>query len=250
MIKPRFIARLDIKNEFLIKSIQLEGLKKIGDPNEFAIKYYKSGVDEILFMDVVASLYGRNNLFEVIKKTAKNIFIPVTVGGGVRSEKDVENLLHSGADKVCINTAAINNPKFITKLAKRFGSQCIVLSVDAKKKLKNEWEAYTLNGREKTGLNVKKWILKAIDLGIGEVILTSVDQEGTGSGFDYDLITQIAPICKVPLIISGGLGKEQHLKKLQNLIKIDAVASSRAIHYNQISVSKIKKILRTTPKPA
>ena len=243
MIKPRFIARLDIKNEYLIKSIQLEGLKKIGDPNEYAIKYYKAGVDEIIFMDVVASLYGRNNLFEVIKKTAKNIFIPVTVGGGVRSEKDAENLLHSGADKICINTAAINNPKFINKLAKRFGSQCIVLSVDAKKKGENSWEAYTLNGREKTGLDVERWVKQAIDLGIGEVILTSVDYEGTGHGFDYDLITKISPICKVPLIISGGLGEIKHLKKLKEIIKINAVAAAKVLHYNQLSVSKIKKIL-------
>ena len=243
MIKPRFIARLDIKNEYLIKSIQLEGLKKIGDPNEYAIKYYKAGVDEIIFMDVVASLYGRNNLFEVIKKTAKNIFIPVTVGGGVRSEKDVENLLHSGADKICINTAAIKNPKFINKLAKRFGSQCIVLSVDAKKNGENSWEAYTLNGREKTGLDVERWVKQAVDLGIGEVILTSVDCEGTGHGFDYDLISKISPICKVPLIISGGLGEIKHLKKLKEISKINAVAAAKVLHYNQLSVSKIKKTL-------
>lgn len=243
MIKPRFIARLDIKNEYLIKSIQLEGLKKIGDPNEYAIKYYKAGVDEIIFMDVVASLYGRNNLFEVIKKTAKNIFIPVTVGGGVRSEEDVENLLHSGADKICINTAAINNPRFINKLAKRFGSQCIVLSVDAKKKGENNWEAYTLNGREKTGLDVEKWIKQAIDLGIGEVVLTSVDYEGTGYGFDYNLVSKIAPVCKVPLIISGGLGELKHLKRLKETGSINGVAAARVLHYNQLSVSKIKKFL-------
>ena len=132
MIKPRFIARLDIKNEYLIKSIQLEGPKKIGDPNEYAIKYYKAGVDEIIFMDVVASLYGRNNLFEVIKKLQKYIYT-CDCWWRCSIRKDVENLLHSGADKICINTAAIKNPKFINKLAKRFGSQCIVLSVDAKK---------------------------------------------------------------------------------------------------------------------
>ena len=243
MIKPRFIARLDIKSENLIKGIHLEGLRKIGDPNEYALKYYEQGVDEILLMDVVASLYGRNNLFEVIKKAAKNIFIPISVGGGIRGEENTESLLHSGADKVCINTAAIKNPKLIDRLAKRFGSQCIVLSVEAKKTSSNDWEAYTHNGREKTNLKVKDWIKKAIDFGVGEVILTSIDYDGTGKGFDYKLCEEISKICKVPLIFSGGLGKVDHIKRLSKIVKIDAIASARAIHYKELTVSSIKKTL-------
>ena len=244
MIKPRVIGRLDIKGEFLIKGIQLEGLKKIGNPNEYALKYYKEGIDELLFMDVVASLYGRNNLYQVIEKAAKNIFIPICVGGGVRSESDAENLLHSGADKICINTAAIKNPKMISKLAKRFGSQCIVLSVEAKKVSKDCWEAYTHNGREKTNLKVNDWIKKAIDLGIGEVILTSVDFDGTGNGFDYDLVSQISKICEGPLIISGGLGNLDHIKEvLKKKVKFEGIASAKALHYNDLSINDIKKIL-------
>ena len=243
MISTRLIARLDIKSEYLIKGIHLEGLRKIGNPNKFAQKYYKAGADEILFMDCVASLYGRNNLYDVIKKAAKNIFIPIAVGGGVRSQEDAEKLLHSGADKICINTAAIKDPKMITKLAKRFGSQCIVLSVEAKKISDNQWEAYTHNGREKTGLKVKSWIKKAIDCGVGEVVLTSVDCDGTGSGFDYNLISDVKKICKVPLVVSGGLGQIHHLKKVMTLGKIDAIASARALHYNELSISNIKKYI-------
>lgn len=244
MIKPRVIARLDIKSENLIKGVHLEGLRKIGDPNEYALKYYKQGIDEILLMDVVASLYGRNNLFDVIKKAANNIFIPISVGGGMRSEENVESLLHSGADKVCINTAAVKDPKLISRLAKRFGSQCIVLSVEAKKISSNNWEVYTLNGREKTNIKVKDWIKKAINLGAGEVILTSIDFEGTGEGFDYALCEEVSKICSVPLIISGGLGNIKHIKTLSKKITIDAIATARAIHYNEITISEIKKHLR------
>ena len=243
MIKPRVIARLDIKSDKLIKGVHLEGLRKVGDPNEYAFKYYKQGADEILLMDVVASLYGRNNLFEVIKEAAKNIFIPISVGGGVRSEENVESLLHSGADKVCINTAAVKNPKLISRLAKRFGSQCIVLSVEAKKTSPNNWEAYTHNGREKTNLKVKDWIKKAINSGVGEVILTSVDYDGTGEGFDYKLCEEVSKICSVPLIFSGGLGSIDHIKILSKKVNIDAIATARAIHYNELTISRIKKQL-------
>lgn len=243
MIKPRVIARLDIKGQNLIKGIHLEGLRKIGDPNEFAFRYYKQGVDEILLMDVVASLYNRNNLFEVIKKASKNIFIPISVGGGIRSEKNVESLMHSGADKVCINTAAVKDPKLISRLAKRFGSQCIVLSVEAKKISQNNWEAYTHNGREKTNLEVKECIKKAINFGVGEVILTSIDCDGSGEGFDYELCEEVSKICSVPLIFSGGLGKINHIKTLSKKVNIDAIATARAIHYSELTISKIKKQL-------
>ena len=241
MIKPRVIARLDIKSDKLIKGVHLEGLRKVGDPNEYAFKYYKQGADEILLMDVVASLYGRNNLFEVIKEAAKNIFIPISVGGGVRSEENVESLLHSGADKVCINTAAVKNPKLISRLAKRFGSQCIVLSVEAKKVSPNSWEAFTHNGREKTNLNVKDWVKRAINFGVGEIILTSVDYDGTGEGFDYDLCEEVSKICSVPLIFSGGLGNINHIKTLSQKVNIDAIATARAIHYNELTILEIKK---------
>ncbi|MDB4340012.1 imidazole glycerol phosphate synthase cyclase subunit [Pelagibacteraceae bacterium] len=244
MYKPRLIARLDIKNENLIKGIHLEGLRKIGDPNKFAVKYYKEGVDEILLMDCVASLYGRNSLIDVIKRSAKNIFIPITVGGGIRNINDAENLLKNGADKICVNTAAIKNPKLITKLAERFGSQCVVLSIEAKKIKENYWEAYTHNGREKTGLNVIDWIKKSTSLGVGEVILTSVDKEGTCTGFDYDLCSQVSSISKVPFIISGGLGKTEHINYLLNKTYVDGLAAASVLHYNKLKIKEIQKNLK------
>lgn len=244
MFNPRLIARLDIKGENLIKGVHLEGLRKIGNPNEHAINYYKSGVDELLFMDCVASLYGRNNLTSVIKKAAENIFIPITVGGGIRSVENADELLHNGADKICVNTAAVKNPKLITELSKRFGSQCVVLSVEAKKTSENNWEVFTHNGREKTGLNVINWIKKAIQLGVGEVLVTSVDFEGTGQGFDYDLISKISLICSVPFIVSGGLGKIDHVKKLVGLCHIDALAAAKVLHYKEMKPQTIKRHLK------
>ncbi len=242
MFIPRIIPRLDIKGEKLIKGINLEGLRVIGDPNEYAIKYYKQGADELVLMDAVASLYGRNNLIEVIKKAAKNVFIPIMVGGGIRSIKDAENILRNGGDKVAINTAAILNPKLIKDLAKKFGSQCIVLSIEAKQQSKNSWEAFTHNGKEKTGLDVFEWIKKGIDQGAGEILLTSVDKDGTKSGFDIDLITSASKICNVPLIVSGGCGKVQHLKELSNSTHIDGIALGSILHYQLSEIKKIKKI--------
>ena len=244
MFYPRLIARLDIKGENLIKGVHLEGLRKIGNPNEYATQYYNSGVDELLFMDCVASLYGRNNLTEVIKKAAENIFIPITVGGGIRSVENADELLHNGADKICVNTAAVKNPKLITDLSKRFGSQCVVLSVEAKKISENYWEVFTHNGREKTGLNVFSWIKKAIQLGVGEVLVTSVDFEGTGQGFDYELISKVSSICSVPFIVSGGLGEIEHIKKLLKLSHIDALAAAKVLHYKNIKPQLIKRHLK------
>ena len=210
MRNVRIIARLDIKNNFLIKGIHLEGLRKIGNPNEYAKKYFKSGIDEIIYMDAVASLYERNSLNEIIKETSKNIFIPITVGGGIRSIDDANKILRSGADKIAINTAAIKNPRLIEELSNRFGSSTIVLSIEAKQTLNGSWEAYTNNGREKTGIDVIKWSLEAEKLGVGEILLTSVDKEGTGRGFDNNLLKSVTDIITVPVIASGGMGNFQH----------------------------------------
>lgn len=240
MFVPRLIPRLDIKGQNLIKSINLEGLRVIGDPNKFAIKYYNEGADELVLMDSVASLYGRNSLIDVVKKTSKEVFIPITVGGGIRNIFDVENILKSGADKVAINTAAIANPKLITEVAKKFGSQCVVLSIEAKKLDNNYWEAYTHNGMEKTGIDVLKWIKKGIDYGAGEILLTSVDKEGTKTGFDLDLIFKSSSICKVPLIASGGCGETNHLDHLLERTHIDAIAVASILHYNLSNIKNLK----------
>jgi len=178
----RIIPRLDIKGPNLIKGIRLEGLRVVGDPHAFALRYYAQGADEMVFMDIVASLYQRNSLSDIIRRAANQIYIPITVGGGIRSLDDVDNMLRSGADKVAINTAAIARPALITEVARRFGSQCMVLSVEAKRTGPGRWEAYTDNGREHTGLDVIDWIAQAVGLGAGEILLTAVDQEGTRKG--------------------------------------------------------------------
>lgn len=236
----RIIARLDIKNSNLIKSINFEGLRVVGDPNFYAKKYYNEGADELIFMDLVASLYNRNSLHEIIKKASKNIFIPLTVGGGVRSIDDALKIFDSGADKIAINTAAVKNPNLISKLANRFGSQAIVISIEAKKKDQKTWEVYIESGREQTGLNVVNWAKKAIDLGCGEILLTSIDQEGTGNGFDESLLYTVTKNVNIPIIASGGFGKLEDLETAFIKSKVDAVAIADAIHYEKISLRQIR----------
>ena len=241
MRKVRLIARLDIKSSNLIKAIHLEGLRIVGDPNTYAKKYYQEGVDELIFMDCVATLYGRNNLSSIIKKATRDIFIPITVGGGIRNLDDAKNILNCGADKVAVNTAAVNNPEFISELANAIGSQSVVLSIEAKKRNKNYWEVYTSNGREPTGLNAYDWIKKAVKLGAGEILLTSVDKEGTRKGFDVELMNMASKTTDVPIIASGGFGKVDHLAEVINFGQVDAIAIADAIHYKRISVSDLKK---------
>lgn len=242
-IPLRIIPRLDIKGKNLIKGINLEGLRVVGDPNDFAKKYYEQGADELIFMDNVASLYGRNNLYNVIHEATKNVFIPITVGGGIRSIKDANKVLRAGADKIAINTAAVKNPNIISQLSKIFGSQCIVVSIEAKKVDNNQWEVYTLNGRERTGINLIDWIKKIIDCGAGEILLTSVDKDGTKEGFDLDLIKLSSKLCNIPLIVCGGCGS---LKDIINLKKkkfnIDGIGLGTVLHYEKIKINDAKKV--------
>ncbi len=239
-MKPRIIARLDIKGSNLIKGIHLEGLRKIGNPNEYALKYYNQGADGLIMMDIVASLYGRNNLLHIVEKACENVFIPITVGGGVRSLEDVQAALNSGADKVAINTGALNNPELINEVANDFGSQCMVLSIEAKK-TPDGWECYTDNGRERTGKGVLEWAKEAVDRGAGEILLTSVDQEGTKKGFDSELTKLIATEVSVPVIASGGFGELSHLTQVVNEGKADAIAFADALHYDRYNIQQIKE---------
>ena len=185
MPAPRLIARLDIKGSNVIKGIHLEGLRIVGQPGPMARRYYDEGVDEIIYMDTVASLYGRNNILPVVEDAARDIFVPLTVGGGIRTIDDIVAALRAGADKVAINTAAIARPDFLREAAETFGTQCIVLSVEAKRRSEERWEVLTDNGRERTGVDVLKWVAEAEQLGAGEILVTSVDAEGTRRGFDH-----------------------------------------------------------------
>lgn len=238
MKNVRLIARLDVKGKNLIKGVHLEGLRIIGDPQEYAVKYYNEGADEIIYMDVVASLYGRNNLSHILERTAENVFVPITVGGGIRSVEDVKHLLRHGADKVAINTAATQRPELISEIANVFGSQCVVLSVEATRHENGEWGVYTDNGRERSTYEVREWVVKAVELGVGEILLTSVDKEGTSNGFDLELIEMVSKEVNVPIIASGGMGSVSDIKSAISL-GADAVAMADAIHYNKLSLREI-----------
>ena len=243
--KVRLIARLDVKGENLVKGIQLEGLRKLGDPHEFACRYYEQGIDELLYIDIVASLYGRNNLSEIVRRTCSDVFIPVTVGGGLRSVEDVRHILSMGADKAAINTAAIKDPTLITRVAESFGSQCMVLSIQAKKSRDRAgcWEAYYDNGRQHSGLDVVEWAQRGVELGAGEILLTSVDCEGLQQGMDLDLIRAVTSAVNVPVICGGGAGKAADLIAGAQA-GASALAAAAILHYNKTDVPRLKAELR------
>ncbi len=236
----RLIARMDIKGPNLIKGIHLEGLRVVGNPEQYAQQYYEDGIDEIIFMDAVATLYGRNNLKSIIRHTAQHIFIPLTVGGGIRSVDDAREILRNGADKLAINTAAIQQPGLISDISQTFGSQCMVLSIEAKRRPTGGWEALTDNGRERTGIDVVEWARKGAELGAGEILLTSVDQEGTAKGFDNDLVRAVSSSVSVPVIASGGMGKINHFIEVVEAGKADAVAMAKVLHYQTADLKDMK----------
>jgi len=236
----RIIPRLDIKGKNLIKGVQLEGLRVMGDPQEFALRYYRAGADELVYMDIVASLYGRNNLSDIIRRAADQVFIPITVGGGIRSVDDARHILRSGADKVAINTAAIARPELISEVARHFGSQAMVLSIEAKQVAPGKWEAYTDNGRERTGLDVFQWVRRGVEMGAGEILLTSVDREGTRKGFDIDLIRQISDAVPVPVIASGGMGSIEHFLMAAEQGRPDGISMADTLHYNRIQLGDLR----------
>ncbi|MEE9209876.1 MAG: imidazole glycerol phosphate synthase cyclase subunit [Kiloniellales bacterium] len=239
----RIIARLDIKGPNVIKGVHLEGLRVLGKPGEMARRYYAEGADEIVYMDVVASLYGRNNILSVVEEAARDIFVPMTVGGGIRTLEDIVSALRSGADKVAINTAATKCPEFLRDAAEAFGSQCIVLSVEAKRRGPGKWEALSDNGRERTGLDVLGWVVEAESLGVGEVLVTSVDMEGTRKGFDVELIASVRERVRVPVIACGGAGGADHVNRLLDGSHCDAVCCASIFHYDLCPIPDLKRKL-------
>jgi cyclase len=240
----RLIARLDIKAPNLIKGINLEGVRVVGDPHAFAARYYAEGIDEIIYMDAVASLYGRNSLAGLISATAEQVFVPMTVGGGLRSLADVDEVMRAGADKIAINTAAIKRPEILREIARRYGAQAVVLSVEAKRRPDGKsWEAYVDNGREKTGIDAVDWSKRAVDLGVGEILLTSVDHEGMAKGFDIPLTRAVTEAVGVPVIASGGMGRPEDA--LAAIVEggADAVAMARVLHYKICPLGELRRFL-------
>ena len=240
MRNTRLIAKLDIKSPNLVKGVQFEGLRKLGKPNEFARKYYENGIDEILYEDIVASLYERNSLLDIIERASSNVFVPITVGGGLRSVEDVSAVLKAGADKVSINTAATKRPSLITEVANAFGSQCMVLSIQAKSH-GNQWEAYYDNGREHSHLDAVEWARRGEELGAGEILLTSVDRDGTGKGMDLELIKAVTDHVSIPVIASGGVGELSDIQNAVALSNADAVAMASVLHYEKFSINEVRK---------
>ena len=228
----RIIPKLDIKGPNLVKGIHLEGLRVLGRPETFARHYYENGADELIYMDVVASLYQRNSLVDIVAATAREIFIPLTVGGGLRSLDDIRNVLRAGADKVALNTAAINRPQLIQEASRQFGSSAIVISIEAILQPDGKYEAYTDNGRESTGVDAIEWAQQATELGAGELLVTSINKEGTGRGFDLELTRRISELVPIPVIACGGAGKISDVYDVAAQGKADAVCLASLIHYN------------------
>ena len=240
----RIIPRLDIKGPNVINTIQLEGLRTVGSPNVLAKNYYNQGADELLIIDQVASLYQRDHLIDLIKIFVSEIFIPITVGGGIKSIEDARLILRSGADKIAINTAAVEDPKLISNLAKEFGNQCVVVSIPCKMKENNMWQVYTHGGRERTGIDVIEWSKKVVSLGAGELIVTSIDNDGLRNGFDLNLMKKLNEISEIPIIASGGLGNASHIKDLLSVSNCDAIATADFLHMNRGKIEELKNVIK------
>lgn len=234
----RLIARLDIKGANVVKGIHFEGLRVVGKPEALARKYAEEA-DELLYLDTVASLYGRNQLTELLERTTDDVFIPITVGGGIQSRADVKRLLDAGADKVAVNTAALKRPALINEIAEYYGSQAIVVSIEAKR-TPDGWEAYTDNGRERTHQDAVRWALEAVDRGAGELLVTSIDRDGTRRGFELDLVAAIAPRVRCPVVAAGGAGSIDDVRRVVREAKADAVAIGTALHYNLFTLGELR----------
>jgi len=244
MLAKRIIPCLDVKDGRVVKGINFVNLRDAGDPVEQAKIYDREGADELVFLDITASFEKRSPLIEVIKRTAEVVFIPFTVGGGIKNLEEIRLLLASGADKISINTSAVKNPNLIKEAVKEFGSQCIVIAIDAKKNPKGRWEVYINGGRTPTGLDAIEWAKKVFDLGAGEILLTSMDRDGTKLGYDLALTKKIVETVKIPVIASGGAGNLKHLYEAFKIAGADAVLAASIFHYGKYSISQAKRYLK------
>ena len=244
MLKTRIIPCLDVKNGRVVKGVNFVNLVDAGDPVEAAQAYDEAGADELCFLDITASHENRSILLDVVRRTAEKCFMPLTVGGGVRTNEDIKMLLDSGADKVSINTSAITNPNFIKEASKAFGSQCIVVAIDAKSD-NDGWQIYTHGGREPTGLDPINFAKEAELLGAGEILLTSMDRDGTKKGYDLDLTKKVSNIVNIPVIASGGVGKPEHLHEGLKIGNASAVLAASIFHFGEFSIKEVKEYLKS-----
>lgn len=242
MLKKRLIPCLDVDKGRVVKGVNFVDIKDAGDPVELAHKYYKDGADEICFLDITATSDERKATYEIISETARNIFIPLTVGGGVNSIADADKLLKAGADKVGVNSAAIKNPHLIKDISENFGAQCMVIAIDVKQTgaTKSGWEVFVKGGREATGIDAQEWILRSVDLGAGEILLTSMDADGTQKGYDIEITKFASTRTGVPVIASGGAGSVQHIKDVFEHAKADAALLASILHFGTVTIKEIK----------
>lgn len=249
MHTKRIIPCLDVKDGKVVKGINFVGLKEVGDPVELARQYYEQGADELVFLDITATNEQRDTITELVSKVAAEIFIPFTVGGGIRTLEDIRRLLLAGADKVSLNSVAVKNPQLIRDGAEKFGSQCIVLAIDAKKRADGRWNVYTAGGRQDTGLDLLDWVKEGLRLGAGEILLTSMDADGTKQGYDLDMLHAVQEIARVPLIASGGCGCLDDFKEVFLTDAADAALAASLFHYGELSVAQVKEALAEAGVP-
>ena len=243
MYAQRIIPCLDIKDGRVVKGVNFVNLRDAGDPVECAKAYEQAGADEIVFLDITATSDARNTVADLVRRVAEKVFVPITVGGGIRTVDDIRSILRAGADKTSLNSAAVKNPKLISDGADAFGSQCIVVAIDAKRN-GSSWEVYTAGGRTPTGIDALKWAVRAEKLGAGEILLTSMDKDGTKSGYDLELTSKVSESVSIPVIASGGAGTYEHFYEAFTSGKADAVLAASLFHYNEIPIPELKKYLR------
>lgn len=259
MLAKRIIPCLDVRDGKVVKGINFVGIKEVGDPVECAIEYDKQGADEIVFLDITATHEGRGTMLDVVRRTARNVFVPLTVGGGIRSADDFRELLLAGADKVSVNSAAIRNPAIISEASSRFGNQCVVVAIDAKKTTPPEknnategisgYHVYVNGGRIDTGIDAVQWAIEAERLGAGEILLTSMDADGTKQGFDIEMLNAICSVVNIPVIASGGCGQRSHFTELFQKTGADAALAASIFHYGELTVNQVKSELKSNGLP-
>jgi cyclase len=243
MLAKRIIPCLDVKDGITVKGIKFVDLQDVGEPPQMAAEYERQGADEIVFLDISASAEGRKTLMDVVERTAERLFVPLTVGGGIRSKEDMRTALNAGADKVSVNTVAVQRPEVISECAQDFGSQCVVVAIDAKRE-GTSWKVYTHGGRRRTEVDAVEWAGRVQDLGAGEILLTSMDADGTKDGYDIPLTSRVAEAVDIPVIASGGCGNASHIYEVLSQTKAEAALAASIFHYNELTVQQVKGYLR------
>ncbi|HIV19190.1 MAG TPA: imidazole glycerol phosphate synthase subunit HisF [Candidatus Merdivicinus intestinigallinarum] len=249
MLAKRIIPCLDVRDGKVVKGVNFVGIQEVGDPVECARAYMEQGADEIVFLDITATSDNRDTIVDVVRKTAKQVFVPLTVGGGIRSVEDFSKLLRAGADKVSVNSSALKNPQLIAEAADKFGSQCVVVAIDAKRMEDGSWHAFVAGGRKDTGIDAVEWAAKACELGAGEILLTSMDADGTKQGFDLDLLNAVIARVNIPVIASGGCGSLAHFSEVFEKTGADAALAASLFHYKELTVGQVKEHLRSRNIP-